>query len=587
MRSTVAALGRAMTTNKTFGWVLVAIIVALPFSLLIYFIAGRPTAQKSGASASSDLLTAGWSYMPGVVATANGLHISYIGRSIVRQDGTPGQDNPAVNVYGTHIQGAGDTTLRATLQDINGAAHFRLYGDVPVVQDEFRIEPDSIDIKIEGTTAVISRWKAYTKGSVYEQAPADSYRASFAPADATEVQIKRQATTIAVSINNKAVATLRDIGSLSRSLWFGLSATQPSDTWRLTQLKADMAQGVTVVNSQDTPNYAQSSDGLQEMARIKRPGFLVGAAVAPGPLVADTSYGTIALGGNFGQLTPENVLKWQFIHPQPTVYDFQEADAIVDIAQKNKLAVHGHALVFGEANSAWVTQLPISSTADKTHIEQIMIDHINQTMRHFKGKILSWDVVNEPLADYDTPAGVDGLRQHIWYKALGEQYIATAFTAARQADPQAKLFINEFGIEADDARWQTFLQLVTKLKMQGVPIDGVGFQAHVYGAGDEISPSVLRSHIQDLAKLGLVSRISEMDVYDDKGVAAQAAQFANVFAACLAEPSCVSWSTWGVTDRYDMSLDDANTMQTGSDFLWDASGRPTPGVMAIRHEINP
>lgn len=585
MRSTVATLGRAMATNKTFGWILVVTAVALPCALAIYFIAGRPTALNNTVSPSSDLLAAGWMYVPGVMATTDGLHVSYIGRTIVRQDGTPGQDNPAVNLYGAHLQGVGDATLRATLRDINGTADFRIYGDLPVIQDEFRLEPDSIDVKIAGTTATVSRWQAYAKGPVYEQSPADLYRASFSPADVTTLQIKRQAGTIVVNINNKAIATLRDIGSLKQSIWFGLSAVQPGDNWHLSHLQADMASGVALVNTQDTSVYTGSSDGLQALARKRRPNFLIGAAVAAGPLVADTSYAKIVLGGNFGQATPENALKWQFIHPQPAVYDFHEADAVVAIAQKNKLTVHGHALVFGEANPAWLTQLPVASLADKDHIQQIMVDHISQTMRHFKGKILSWDVVNEPLADYDMPAGVDGLRQHIWYKALGERYIAAAFMAARQADPQAKLFINEFGIEANDARWQTFLQLVTKLKAQGVPIDGVGFQSHVYEADDEISPSVLRSHIQELAKLGIVSRISEMDVYSDRGTTAQAAQYAEVFAACLVEPSCISWSTWGVTDRYDMSLDESGGVQMGTDFLWDTASQSTPAVAAIRREI--
>ncbi|MNH11682.1 Endo-1,4-beta-xylanase Z precursor [compost metagenome] len=257
----------------------------------------------------------------------------------------------------------------------------------------------------------------------------------------------------------------------------------------------------------------------------------------------------------------------------------------MDIARKNKLLVHGHTLVFGEANPTWVKELRGSTPADKDRVERVMIDHIRQTVSHFKGKIASWDVINEPLADYDTPAGVGGLRKHIWYEAMGEKYIASALAAARQADPQAKLYINEFGLEGDGDRWATFLALVKKLKSQNVPIDGVGFQAHVYDADDEIDPVVLRSHIRELAELGLVSRISEMDVHSEGGIAAQAKQYAAVFDVCFSEPSCVSWSTWGVTDRYNLWQDENGRLQQGRDFLWDEQYQPTAGLSAIREMI--
>jgi endo-1,4-beta-xylanase len=359
----------------------------------------------------------------------------------------------------------------------------------------------------------------------------------------------------------------------------------PGDSWVLGDLSAAATQGTSASNTQNVAAYAKTPQGLQTLATSKRPGFLVGAAMALGPAVADSQYAALAFGGNFGQLTTENALKWQFSEPQPGVFDFSEADALVALAAKNRLAVHGHTLVFGEANPKWVQDLPVSTAADKQHVKQVMIDHITQTVSHFKGKISSWDVVNEPLADLDAPAAADGLRQHIWYKAMGASYIATAFTAAHQADPNAKLYLNDFGLEENGDRWNTLLALVTQLKSQGVPINGVGFEAHIYAAGDEIDPAVLRSHIQALAGLGLTVRISEMDVYSDNGTAAQATQYANVFNACFSEPNCVSWSTWGITDRYDMFQDDNNRLQYGQDLLWDAQLHPTPAYNKIQQSL--
>jgi endo-1,4-beta-xylanase len=537
-----------------------------------------------GTSTNVDLLKMGWLYVPGVSQTSQGLRVSYIGRAIVRQDGSPGQDNPAVNLYGVHLAGSGDVTIHADLRDIKGTAILRLYSDAPVVQDEFRREPSSLEVALGAGTATVRRWQAYAGGSIYQQAPVETHTASIASNPSPTVAIQRQGSRLTVKVDNQTIYSTNATALLDHAIWFGPSANHSGDSWTLAHLSADLSPGVTTVDTAQAPAVNKVPDGLQTLAQHARPGFIVGAAAALGPLVVDDAYSQRALGGNFGQLTTENVLKWQFIHPQQTVYDFHEADAFVAIAQKNHLAVHGHTLVFGEANPAWVQQLPIATAADKVHVRDVMTDHITQTVGHFKDRIASWDVVNEPLAD-DVSTTTDGFRQHIWYRALGMNYIATAFAAAHQADPHAKLFINEYGLEADGDRWNTFLQLMTQLKSQGVPIDGVGFQAHVYEAADAIDPAVLRNHIRQLAAIGLVSRISEMDVYNDDGTDRQAQQYAGVFGACMAEQSCVSWSTWGVTDRYDLSLDDHSVLQYGSDFLWDAAAQPTPALAAIKKVV--
>lgn len=520
--------------------------------------------------------------MPGALPAADGLHITYLGRSIVRKDGSVGQENPPVNIYGTHLVGSGDATLGFTAKSLRGTAVIRLYGDVPVVSDEFRREPDSIEIALTQNVAQVSRWRAYNGGSVYDQKPVIKKSVPYSSSAAPVVSVGRRGSRWTVKLNGTTVYSDQLGSGLGGSLWFGVSAQNPGDSWTLQRFDSNLGPGVRLDDPRKDAVPLHVTNGLQVLARQVRPGFTVGAAVALGPLVADSGYSAIATGGDFGQFTTENVLKWQFIHPQPNVYDFHEADALVAIAQRASIAVQGHTLVFGEANPAWVQELPTTTEVDKANVRQVMLDHITQTVTHFKGKIASWDVVNEPMADYDTATASDGLRQHIWYKAMGSSYIAEAFRAAHAADPRAKLFINDFGLEADGTRWQQFVRLVSDLKAQGVPIDGVGFEAHVYDSGDIIDPVVLRAHMRQLASLGLVSRISEMDVYSDDGTSVQAKQYTDVFKACFAEPSCVSWSTWGVSDRYDLSLDDNNRIQSGNDLLWDKNMQPTPAVAAIR-----
>jgi endo-1,4-beta-xylanase len=573
---------RKVTNGKKALWVISAALLLAAVLFMLWQVEYGRLANTSSV-VKIDLLKEGWDYMPGVVVTSDGLHITSLQRAIVKQDGTLGQLNPSVNLYGAHLSAAKDFTLTATLADIKGGASLRLYESAPVIQDEFRIEPKSIDIAVQGKTLTLSSWAGYASQGIYDQSPT-SVRSYPIAENASELVIARRDGRMSVAVNGHSVAQMTAAESIdSSTVWFGLSAAQPVDSWTLKELKvsSDDPRSIALVNTQKTTIHRDSgAQKLQVLARHQRPNFLIGAAMALGPTVADAQYRQVAFGGDFGSMTSENALKWQFIHPQPGVYDFKEADALVAIAKKNNLTVHGHTLVFGEANPAWVQDQPTTTNEDKAAIERVMLDHIHQTVGHFKGRIGSWDVVNEPLADDDnSPVG---LREHIWYDAMGEAYIAKAFTAAHTADPSAKLYINDFGLEADGERWNAMYDLVARLKKSNVPIDGVGFEAHVYQPGDEIEDTTLRSHIRALAALGVTSRISEMDVYNDGDADAQADQYAAVLGICLSEPSCVSWTTWGVSDRYDSSLDDAGQVVYGQDFIWDKDFRPTPAVDALQ-----
>lgn len=570
----------------------IIIIVALLLLLIIITINLWPAGgiSFSGIAAPNkrlNLLQSGWNYMPGVAPQDDGLHVSHIGQTIAQQDGSSGQENPAVNLFGTHLYAAKDYKLTATLKGIKGTASFRLYAEAPIVQDEFRIEPKSLDFIFKGSTLTIKNWTGYKSQNVYQQKPTSTSSYAIEPQANITLTLQRKNNQLIVSTNKRQMATFAYDTLFANDLWFGLSAEASGDSYVLNSLGVETAapsSDVGLINAQDTAvNRTSTSNALQSLAKSKRPDFLIGAATALTPSVADSKYRNLAYSGNFGAITTENVMKWQFIHPQPTVYDFKQADALVAIAKKNGLKVQGHTLVFGEANPQWVQDLPVTTAIDKEHVKQVMIDHITQTVNHFKGQVYAWDVVNEPLADSDSDTVA--LRPHKWFAAMGEEYIATAFRTARRADPNAKLYINDFGLEADGDRWDAMLALVTKLKTAGVPVDGVGFEAHVYESGDKINPAVLRTHIQALARIGVTSHVSEMDVYDEDGPATQTQQYADVFGVCFSEPSCVSWSTWGVTDRYDLFTNN-NRLETGHDLLWDEQANPTAAVTKIQEILS-
>ena len=541
----------------------------------------RPAVRASTEPRTIDTFQSGLNYLPGAVADAGGLHMHYLGRTIVEQDGSGGQANPPVNLYGTYFRISGDFEIKATVKDLKGAASLRLYDSPPIIQDEFRVESKSIGIAIRGTTATATMWNGYSNEQLSAQKPSSSIDRSLS-SDTTYIIITtRHQGRIVITVNDVSIADFPEDGLFDTgTLWIGADASETGGSWTLSGLRT---QGhIATMNAQDESPMAKQSTGLQQLASSRRPGFLIGSAVALGPLVSDSKYAQLVLGGNFGQITTENALKWQFVQPQRSVYDFHEADALVAIAHKNGLKVHGHTLVFGEANPPWVRDLPLTTAANKLDVQHVMTDHISTTMRHYKDKIASWDVVNEPIAEDDL-----SLRRHIWYNAMGEEYIKIAFAAAREADPQAQLFINEYGLEQDGDRWDTFLALVTRLKSQGVPIDGVGLQAHIYDIKeDAIDPAVLRSHIQVLAKLGLLVRISEMDVDSSGGTNVQAKQYSDVLQACLAESSCISWSTWGVSDAYNVWQDESQKLQHGQDLLWGSDYQPTPATGALTNVLN-
>jgi endo-1,4-beta-xylanase len=378
---------------------------------------------------------------------------------------------------------------------------------------------------------------------------------------------------LTISLNNTKLGALSSYSIFKEgNVWFGADAKAGSSGWVMDSLSVKpLKKGkVQVVPGANLKVSAKDNNSLRNLSYNSSRNLPIGAAIANYTLFSDPEYRTLTA-QQFSMLTPENELKPQFIHPGPSTYSFTEADSLVDFAQANNMKVHGHTLVFSEANPRWMQE---SSISDR---QQIMIDHINTVVKHFGDKINEWDVVNEPLSDDD-----ETLRNNIWYQGMGESYIDTAFNTARAANPSAKLYINEYGLEQDGDRWDSFVDLLKRLKTRGVPVDGVGFQSHIYEEGDEIDSETLQEHMKILANMGLVSRISEIDVYGDDAQN-QADQYSETLTACLNSPTCTSFTTWGVTDRYG-STTEAHTYppELGNDLIWDSNLKPKPAYSTLQ-----
>jgi endo-1,4-beta-xylanase len=514
-----------------------------------------------------------WSDFAGATQTPDGVVIKALDRKIVNQDGSGGQPNPAVNLAGPAISFGNDLALNASLRGFQTGDSLQLYGGVPIIYDEWRFEPPSVQLMLIKQAIRVSVWDGNSSN------PAEMKQFVFTDKNLASLNVTRHADKLAITANGKAIGGIntRTVFKAGK-LWIGADAGNGNTGWTLTKLMARAPIKTLRINDGLAWNKPPNSGPamLQSLATAQPHPIQIGAAIALNPLLTDARYRTLAL-GQFGMWTPENELKPQFIHPQPNTYSFKEADLLVNTALRNGIAVHGHTLVFGEANPRWM------QTAAPAARRQIMVDHITAVMTHFKDRIHEWDVLDEPLSDNDRDYanGGDGLRRHIWYQAMGKDYPAIALRAAHAADPSAKLYINDYGLEADGERWTALLRMIGQLQAQGVPLDGIGFEAHVYENGDHIDPAVLEQHIEQLARMGLVSRISEIDVHGENRQY-QAEEYTGVLKACLHEAGCTAFSTWGITDKYGSTTDTGvYPLSYGNDLLWNTNLQPKPAYTRL------
>ncbi|MER6578464.1 endo-1,4-beta-xylanase [Nonomuraea sp. NPDC001023] len=318
---------------------------------------------------------------------------------------------------------------------------------------------------------------------------------------------------------------------------------------------------------------ADASAPLRTHASAK--GKFIGTALATGPLSGETSYRTIAA-TEFSQVTAENAMKWDATEPSQGQFNYSGADAIVAFAAQNDQQVHGHTLVWHNQTPGWVQGL--SATA----MRAAMQNHIANVVGHFADNpaVVSWDVVNEVFEDNGN------LRTSFWYNTLGSGYIADAFRAARAADPDAKLCINDYNTEGINAKSTAIYNLVSSLRQQGVPIDCVGFQSHLaiqYGF-----PSDFQQNLQRFAALGVQVRITELDVRmqtprDATKDATQATYYRNVVNACLAVTACQGVTIWGFTDKYSWVPD--TFPGQGAALIYNESYQQKPSYTAVHDAL--
>jgi endo-1,4-beta-xylanase len=318
-------------------------------------------------------------------------------------------------------------------------------------------------------------------------------------------------------------------------------------------------------------------------------GLLVGCAVQVARL-RDTPDYTALVKQQASILVAEHEFKFGPLRPTPTTFFFDDADFLVRFAQENHMKLRGHNFVWHRALPPW-----FASYLTPKNAEHLLVNHIETVAGRYKGKIHSWDVVNEAIQISDGQP--HGMRNSLWYKAL-PNYIDIAYRTARRADPHAILVYNDYGIEAEDAesaaKRAAVLALVKGMQQRGVPIDAVGVQSHISaGAGHVYGPG-LAAFMRDVEALNLKLLLTEMDV-NDRALAppipardaAVAALYASYLKTTLANPAVIALLTWGITDRYTW-LDHEGNRKDGLPercLPFDADLKPVPAFYAERDAL--
>jgi endo-1,4-beta-xylanase len=329
-----------------------------------------------------------------------------------------------------------------------------------------------------------------------------------------------------------------------------------------------------------------SSAGLKSLAS-----FPVGVAVNAGfENNSIISSGTSAqqqavVFPNFNQMTAGNIMKMGYLHPQENTFTFDQADQFISFANANNLKVHGHTLI-------WYAdyQVPAFMTNYSGDFAAMLKNHVQTIVGHFQGRVVSWDVVNEALADDGQPTVENILRSTLFSQKMGHNFIDQSFINARAIDPQVDLFYNDY-IEAGGQKTANLLALVDGMRSRSVPITGVGFQMHV--TIDWPSLTSIESSLKAIADRGLKVKISELDVsmksaytsFTPEAATRQQQRYHDIIAAYIrAVPPAqrAGITVWGVWDA------DSWINQPGAPdwpLLFDANFQPKPALQGFKDAL--
>lgn len=302
------------------------------------------------------------------------------------------------------------------------------------------------------------------------------------------------------------------------------------------------------------PREAKSvADGKSLKAHAAHAKLISGSAVIVRSLSSDPALAELIV-DQCGILVPEGELKWRALRPSQDKYDFSQSDALFDFAAKHRLLARGHTLAWHNSVPDWLTTSPAP-----LNVRKLFVEHIQKVMGRYRGRVHSWDVVNEAILPKDAMPG--SLRKSFWYERVGADYIDLAYRTAREADPNAKLTYNDYGVEYDNAedeeRRRAILAMLRGMQARRVPLDAVGIQSHIKAASTSTIGKGLADYIAAIHAMGLEVYLTELDVNDDDIASDEIAErdrivaqtYRNFLDVALNNAAVKLVLTWGISDR--------------------------------------
>jgi endo-1,4-beta-xylanase len=325
-------------------------------------------------------------------------------------------------------------------------------------------------------------------------------------------------------------------------------------------------------------------------------GLLTGCAVNANLLRDDEGFRRL-LAEQYNIVVPENCMKWNILRPTAETYNFADADALVAFAEAHEMKVRGHNFVWHEALPGW-----FAGTVNKDNARKFLVDHIRTVGGRYKGKMHSWDVVNEAIWIQD--GRPDGLRSSSpWFEMLGAGYIDLAFRAAREADPTALLTYNDYDIEYDNEaqgkKRAAVLAMLRRMKADKVPLDALGIQAHIPAVSKDGFSRGVKELLDGAKALGLQVFITELDVKDDAVATGDMVErdkivaevYRSFLTAALAGREVKAVLTWGATDKNTWLNHGTKFRKQHPDRLqrplpFDSEFAPTAAFFAMRESFD-
>ena len=496
----------------------------------------------------------------GAMSSANEAVVNVFEHGVL---GGTGSIGGTVNNYGTIQPGAGEAGL-LTLKNYaaDKAAHLIVH---PASTLRFRVGGAQYDqLSVDGNVKYFNITEEFDKS---DQMPV----IELVVADDNHLQIGDEV----------AVLTAKGKSSLAGDWHFDVRANQY--TWEV--IEREENGGLTFVlrlvsydkmENPDTPQpeipestmghlYDDGVDDKTDKTTLRdyaaQNGKYIGTAISMWKNdLTNASLGeTKEVGSQFNMLVAENEMKWDALEPSRNSFSYGSADNLVKFAQNHDMRLRGHCLVWHSQLPTWVSSDGKKNDKNWTREEALNIlkNHIDKVVKHYKGKVAEWDVVNECLDDDQSvvrsnPDGYTMRRNSVWTLAVGEDFIDSAFVWAHRADPDAVLYLNDYGVEfSNKAKTAAFYNLAVRLKKKGIPIDGVGLQCH-FSIGD-LDSVKLDNTIRRFAEAGLQCIITELDMgipsNTTKNKEAQARDYRIITDIVLNNDNCPDMVIWGLKDN--------------------------------------